>query len=171
MNLSSLVKFIPSSKASWTDLDSWTDDTKFATAKAIKDSQYIPRRISRTISSSEIMWMYVTPIEIIPAPWVGKAISIEQWVLSYKRWTVSYTWGWTVIMAYWNWTDWAVSQWSWTISNSIINWVSSSINSKISPNSPATVENSSVNLKNWTAAFATWDWTCILTVFYSIINV
>jgi len=42
MNLSTLLKFVPSSKASGAELDTATDDAKFATAKAIKDSHNVP---------------------------------------------------------------------------------------------------------------------------------
>lgn len=42
MNLSSLLKFLPSSKAAGSDLDTGTDDSKYATAKALKDSKNVP---------------------------------------------------------------------------------------------------------------------------------
>ena len=40
MNLSTLLKFTPSSKATGAELDTGTDDAKYATAKALADSEY-----------------------------------------------------------------------------------------------------------------------------------
>ena len=40
MNLSTLLKFIPSSKATGAEIDTGTDDAKYATAKALADSDY-----------------------------------------------------------------------------------------------------------------------------------
>ena len=40
MNLSTLLKFTPSSKATGAELDTGTDDLKYATAKALADSEY-----------------------------------------------------------------------------------------------------------------------------------
>lgn len=40
MNLSTLLKFIPSSKATGAELNTGTDDVKYATAKALLDSKY-----------------------------------------------------------------------------------------------------------------------------------
>lgn len=40
MNLSDLLK--KNTKATWAEVDTWTDDTKYTTAKALKYSHNVP---------------------------------------------------------------------------------------------------------------------------------
>ena len=41
MNLSDLLKFTPSQKATYTEVNTGTDDVKYVTPKAMADSDYI----------------------------------------------------------------------------------------------------------------------------------
>ena len=112
-------------KATGAEIDTGTDDAKFATAKAIADSHNVPsvapgtsgnvmtsngtdwissadmiKVVTVNVSSAEILSLFTTPIEIIPAPGANKFIRIIGGNIYNKFNTTAYASGGNLFMYY-----------------------------------------------------------------------
>lgn len=100
-------------KANWSELDTWTDDDKFATAKAIKDSHNVPSVAPWTsgnvLTSNGTDWTSAAPTGW--SAWWSYVFAVA--------WTIWNTWTnvWPTHVSNWTKTITSVDVWYWTAWN------------------------------------------------------
>lgn len=123
------------------------------------------------LSAANLIAMFTTPVEIIPAPGAGKYIVVEQIVLEMTRSATAFTGGGVVTFQY---AAGAVVH-SGSIPAAVINGGAGVVHTLLAPNTTAngiTVpENTAVTITNGTAAFATGTGTAIAKIWYRIVTV
>lgn len=82
-------------KATWAEVDTWTDDTKYVTPKAMKDSSYIKNPMT---TSWDIMYWWVSWMPTRLWKWTDwQVLVLESWVPSWSDASWSWTSLWTAI--------------------------------------------------------------------------
>lgn len=105
------------SKASWSDVDTWTDDAKFVTAKAIEDSSYMKNPMT-TAWDVIYWWASWVPTRLAKGT-AWQVLKMNSWATAPEWWE----WGWSVWGSYLfavAWTIWAT--WTNVSATHIANW-------------------------------------------------
>jgi hypothetical protein len=124
-----------------------------------------------SLTAAQLIAMYTTPVNILPAPGAGKVLIIDAIAFQFKHGATQFTGGGAVTFVF---HGTAVTPHTGNVAASVIQAAADDV-LYLGPNVSAAVDlqsaiNLGLDIKNATAAFAAGNGTAIVTVWYSVLN-
>jgi hypothetical protein len=162
-------------------------DVKEETAQSLKDiywnsvwedvdtNNYDSISLSRTLTltSAQVLALNTTRLQLVPAPWVWKAIAVESVAVALDYWSVAYATNTDMYIVY----D-TTNPWDWLWANVLANPIDAVLLatadlitvSRPQVDEVTIVQNQWVSVMVWTWDPTDWDSPIKITVFYKIIS-
>jgi len=124
-----------------------------------------------SLTAANLIAMYTTPVNILPAPGAGKVLIIDAITFQFKHGSSQFTGGGAVSFVF---HGTAVTPHTGTVAAGVVQAASDDVQ-YLGPNTSAAVDlqtaiNLGLDIKNATAAFAAGNGTAIVTVWYSVLT-